>query len=357
MKLDDLTQMQSAWLQEGGKDSDVVISSRIRLARNLDGYSFVGKATDLDLDNLKSSVLSVMAKLFRPSETTCLDFADVSNDDAVFLMERQLVSQEFVNSKRPRALLFHNREEFSVMVNEEDHLRLQATAGGFALPETWNRVNALDDKLESELTYAFDDTLGYLTASPANVGTGLRASVMLHLPGLVETGEIAKALRGLQKLNLSVRGLYGEGSRPLGEFFQVSNQTSLGVSEESIVDELCGVVPSLVEYERKARATMLARNREGVLDRCFRAMGLLKMARTMSMEEAMTHLSSLRLGVRLGLLEQIPIQLVDDLFLHIQPSHLKRLMNVPVSREKDDEFEEKLRADYIRSNIPEIEKK
>ena len=212
MKIDDLARRPSAWLQGEGKDSDVVISSRVRLARNLNGYSFVGRATDLDLENLMTSVCGTFAELFDASKVTFVDFSDLPDDDAQFLFERRLVNREFLDSKRPRGLLFDNQEQFSVMVNEEDHLRLQAITPGFELETAYERVNSLDDRLESKLDYSFDDQYGYLTASPSNLGTGLRATVLLHLPGLVYTRNINNIINISQQLGLSVRGLYGEGS-------------------------------------------------------------------------------------------------------------------------------------------------
>lgn len=341
MNFDDLARRPSAWLREGGVDADVVVSSRIRLARNLTGYSFVGKATDMDLENLRKTVFNAADKLF-DDDVTFLDMDDVAKEDAALLAERRVVGESFVNSARPRSVIIHDDEKYSVMINGEDHLRIQTLGCGFSLAELWRLATALDDKLESELHYAFDDKLGYLTANPQNVGTGLRASVLLHLPALVETNEMTKVVRSLNKLNLNVQGLCGKGVRAYGEFYLVSNQTTLGVSEEMIVEQLSELVPSLVNYEREARQTVLERNRDGLLDRCYRALALLKMARTMSLHEATSHLSSLRLGVRLGLLDKPSLQLVDDALLHIQPAHLHRFADV-----KGDEDSE--RACYLRN--------
>lgn len=234
------------------------------------------------------------------------------------------------------------------MVNEEDHLRLQATASGFALRDLWKKVDKLDDAFESELDYAFDEKLGYLTACPSNVGTGIRASVMLHLPALIETNEIEKVLRGLQKMNLAVRGIYGEWSRVLGEFFQISNQATLGATEEEIVEQLSEVIPSVINYERQARQTMLEKDRDGALDRCCRAFALLKSARAITMEEAMAHLSSVRLGVRLRLIDAVPISVLDELTAAIQTAHLRRLTGAKADAEIDEEV---LRAEYVRKNL------
>lgn len=349
MKIDDLARQLSAWLQDKGEESDVVISSRVRLARNLDGYSFVGRATDLDLENLMTSVCGTFAKLFDASKVTFVDFSNLPDDDALFLFERRLVNRDFLDSKRPRGLLFDNKERFSVMVNEEDHLRLQAIAPGLALETAYERVNSLDDRLESKLDYSFDDQYGYLTASPSNLGTGLRASVALHLPALVETGEMAKAFRGLQKLNFAISGLYGSDERAPGDMFLVNSQRSLGVSEEEIVEQLREIIPGVVNYERRARETLLSTNRRALLDRCRRALGVLHMAQTTTLEEATSFLSDIRLGLSLDLLDKTSIPSPDELLLLIQPANLSRRLG----REFEDEEDENAsRAEFLSSNLP-----
>lgn len=349
MNFNDLLRRRCAWLRDDGPDSDVAISSRVRLARNLSGFPFVGRATTDDLRNVVAACSQVVEKRFSTEETEFIDFSDITTDDARFLQERLLASREFVEAgERPRALLLEKRENFCAMVNEEDHLRLQATASGFALRELWKKVDELDDAFESELDYAFDEKLGYLTACPSNVGTGVRASVMLHLPALIETNEIEKVLRGLQKMNLAVRGIYGEWSRVLGEFFQISNQATLGASEEEIVEQLSEVIPSVINYERQARQTMLEKDRDGALDRCCRAFALLKSARAITMEEAMAHLSSVRLGVRLRLIDSAPISALDELTASIQTSHLRRLTGTKADAEIDEEV---LRAEYVRKKL------
>ncbi len=349
MNINDLLRRRCAWLRDDGPDSDVAISSRVRLARNLSGFPFVSRATNHDLRNVVAACSRVAEKSFSADETDFIDFVDISGDDARFLQERLVVSREFVEAgERPRALLLEKRENFCAMVNEEDHLRLQATASGFALRDLWKKVDKLDDAFEAELDYAFDEKLGYLTACPSNVGTGIRASVMLHLPALIETNEIEKVLRGLQKMNLAVRGIYGEWSRVLGEFFQISNQATLGTSEEEIIEQLSEVIPCVINYERQARQTMLEKDRDGAMDRCYRAFALLKSARAITMEEAMTHLSSVRLGVRLRLIDSVPISALDELTAAIQTSHLRRLTGTKPGADVDEEV---LRAEYARKKL------
>lgn len=350
MIIDDLARQPSAWLQgEEVQNSDVVISSRVRIARNLTGFSFVGKASDLDLENLMESVCGAFAELFDASKVTFVNFSNLSDDEGQFLLERKLVDAKFLASQRPRGLLFDNKEQFSVMVNKEDHLLLQAITPGLSLEKAFERVNSLDDLLESKLDYSFDEQFGYLTASPSNLGTGLRASVALHLPGLVETGEIEKALRGLHKLNLDVRSLYTEEERTPGDMFLVSGKKTLGITEEEIVDQLNEIVSGVVEYERKSRETLMQYNRRGVLDRCRRALGVLHMAQTTSLEEATTFLSDIRLGLCLEAFNNPSIPSPDKLLLQIQPASLSRYFGKEF---EDREEEDAARAEFLRSKLP-----
>jgi len=349
--LDNLLDRPCAWLCGNGAESDVVISSRVRLTRNFAGFPFVSRATDSDLERVVDLFSEVSSRLFNAEDASTVDVAHLTNEDARFLAERRLVGSQFVDSKRPRALLFATDESFSAAVDEEDHLRLRATCEGLALNEVWEKLNALDDRFESELDYAFDERFGYLASCPTNVGTGLRASVLLHLPGLIETGEIAKVLRSLQKLNLVVRGFFGDVSHIKGELFLVGNQTTLGVTERAIIEQALEIANCVVNYERKARQTILERNREGLLDRCSRSLGMLRSARSASFVEALAWISSVRLGVRLNLLEQVPIELVDALTMQIQPAHLRKIADEEENFEEDEDV---LRADFLRKKFASI---
>lgn len=353
MNFDELIKQQAAWLRGNGADNDVVISSRVRLARNVTGFPFAARATCADFKSVVAAVTAAADEVLPQGEFETLDMGALLPGDAALLHERQLVSSDFIKLDCPRALILQKNEELSVMVNEEDHLRMQTTANGFVLNKLWERINAFDNLLESKLDYAFDDQFGYLTACPSNVGTGMRASVLLHLPGLIETGELAKVLRSLAMINVEVRGVYGEGSRPLGECFQISNQTTLGLSEEAIIGQLATIVESVLKYEREARQVVLKRDRDGLLDRCYRALALLQSARILTLEEAMGRLSSIRLGVHLKLFKSIPITLVNELLVHIQPSHLKRVANSQGGEVRD---EAALRAEYLRERLAAIAK-
>lgn len=347
MNLDELLKTQGAWLRDGGEDSDVVVSSRIRLARNISGFQFVGMAKPSDLDRIVDVVFDAAKQVLPKESFSAYKFA--ANDPApewlAMLFERQLVSAEFLMAHSERGAVVDRREEYSAIVNEEDHLRVQSVACGFALDRLWAKVNELDDLFGTKLNYSYHERFGYLTTSPANVGTGMRASVMLHLPGLIETGELARAFRSLEKVNLDVRGVFGGRSRPLGQLFQVSNRVTLGVSEQDVVKLLNEVVPHVIEYERKARQTIVEKDREGLLDRCFRALGVLKTARVFSLVDAMEQLSSLRLGVHMKLFDELDEDRLNRVYQNIQPFHLKQYADGQGDPETD---EAALRAQYLR---------
>ncbi len=212
-----------------------------------------------------------------------------------------------------------------MMVNEEDHLRIQSMYSGLNLQSAWEQVNRIDDLIEQKLTYAYHERWGYLTACPTNVGTGMRVSVMLHLPALVLTRQIEKIFRSLQKLDLAVRGLYGEGSQAMGDFYQISNQVTLGCSETDLIGKVGDIVPQIIEYERQARQFLVKESHENLHDRVSRAFGILRTAQTISSEETMHLLSSVRMGVNLGLIKDLEIPVVNELFIHTQPAHLQKL--------------------------------
>ncbi len=354
MNLDDLAIQPCPWLRGSGDASDVVLSTRVRLARNFSDYPFVGRGCERDLRDIVKTVEKKLPDVFGDVDVAFLDFNEVPDDVALLLQERNHVSREFCRATHPRALILQENEEFSVMVNEEDHLRIQSIISGLALKEAWRRVDKIDDLFDSVFQYAFDEKLGYLTASPSNLGTGLRASVVLHIPGLVETGETPKVLRSLQKLNLTARGIYGKDMRPLGEFYHISNLSTLGPPELLIVDQFREVVDCVVAYEREARETVLRENRSGALDRACRALALLGSARSMPFDEALTHLSSVRLGVRTGLLDGVSNSTIDNMLLQIQRAHLRRIAEAK-GVVSDDDDEDALRAAYIRKKLIEKE--
>jgi protein arginine kinase len=345
--IDSLTHTSGEWLRGTGPESDIVISSRIRLARNLAPFPFPNRADDETKSQIEEALRSKIDQLRIDNKLSYVDVARLETLDRQFLVERQLISREHAESQGSRGVGIGDQENLSLMINEEDHLRMQVLRSGFALDDCWNAINALDDAVEDYVTYAFSDQLGYLTACPTNVGTGIRVSVMLHLPALVLTKEIQKVFQALQKINLAVRGLYGEGSQAMGDFYQISNQITLGKGEEQLINEIRDVVPNIISYERRVRDALVKENRQKLHDQVSRAYGILKNAQTISSEETMHLLSSVRMGINLGLIDDLQIPTVNELFIHTQPAHLQKLR-----REHLKSAERNVaRASYLRQRL------
>ena len=273
---DDLAQGCGEWLKGIGPESDIVMSSRIRLARNLSDYPFIQRCTDIDRANIESTVRERLTSDDSLEGLTYINVADLETLDRQFLVERQLISREHADADGARAVAIDDGEKVSLMVNEEDHLRIQVMKSGYDLESAWEHINGMDTQIEKHLNFAFHDKMGYLTACPTNVGTGMRVSVLVHLPALVITHQIEKVFRSLQRINLVVRGLYGEGSQAMGDFYQVSNQITLGKSESELVKQVSDVVPVIIDYERKARDFLINENQHDLFDQVSRALGLCK---------------------------------------------------------------------------------
>ena len=320
-----MAEKSGEWLKGEGPDSDIVVSSRIRLARNLTDFPFISKATELDRSEIEKTLRKTVTDVSKHGALAYLDVNELDGIDRQFLVERQLISREHAESEGARGVAIDAGERTSLMINEEDHLRIQVMHSGFDLAAAWNRINEIDDRLEERTAYAFHTRLGYLTACPTNVGTGMRVSVMLHLPALVITRQIEKVFRSLHKISLAVRGLYGEGSQAMGDFYQISNQITLGKSEEELVTQVGDVVPVLIDYERRAREFLQKESHENLHDKVSRAYGILSTAQTISSEETMHLLSSIRMGVELGLLPELGMGQVNELFIQTQPAHLQKI--------------------------------
>jgi protein arginine kinase len=345
MNLDDLTRTSGEWLRGTGPESDIVMCSRIRLARNLAEFPFINRASRGERSEIEAIVKHAIEKV--DLDLAYQDVHGLSSLDRQFLVERQLISREHNAADGPRGVAIGPRENISIMVNEEDHLRIQVMLSGLSLGEVWERINNLDDRLEEHLAYAFSSRLGYLTACPTNVGTGIRVGVMLHLPALVQTKQIDKVFRALHKINLAVRGLYGEGTQAFGDFYQISNQQTLGKSEQELIRNLSEVVPQIIAYERTARKQLIEERRQHLHDQVSRAYGVLKTAHTISSEETMLLLSSVRMGINLGLIDDLEIPVVNELFIHTQPAHLQKIQGTAL------EVDERniARASYLRGRL------
>jgi len=335
MTLADLTRHTGQWLRGAGAMNDVVISSRVRLARNLAGLPFLSRCSGEQQQELETRLRKEVLASGIDASAFYVDVAAAGALDRQLLVERHLISRQHAAAKHPRGVAISGDEDLAIMVNEEDHLRIQVMRSGLALGDAIERINAVDDKLEDRLDFAFHSRYGYLTACPTNVGTGLRVSVMLHLPALKLSGAIKKALQAARDMRLAVRGLYGEGTEASGDFFQLSNQTTLGKSEEQIVEEFSGrIVPEIIRYEQTARQALLRDQRIALEDKVFRAAGMLRAARLIGAEEAMYMLSLLRLGVVSGLVSDVDLATVNELFLVTQPAHLQRILSRELSRQQ-----------------------
>jgi len=314
------------WLRATGPESDVVISSRLRLARNLAAYPFLTRLAGEQRDAIIQEVKEVVQASTFLKKAYYIPSTELLELDRQFLLERHLVSRELFLEEGKSAVAITPDEMVSLMVIEEDHLRLQTFQSGLNLVEAWRIADEIDSELEKELDYAFDASLGYLTACPTNVGTGIRASCMLHLPSLVLTKQVHKVLQALSKLNLAVRGLYGEGTQASGNFFQFSNQITLGQPEEEIISNLEGVIRQVITHEREAREYLKKKRKSKMEDQIWRALAALKAARLMSSSEAIQLLSLVQVGIDVGFLEgQVTHTDLNQLFLLIQPAHLQKM--------------------------------
>jgi len=371
MKLTDLSRDINEWFDGTGPSADIVISSRIRLARNLDGHKFLSRCSVREqteiLDKLKDALMSLDLgdKIFYIS----IDKA--SPLDRNFLVERHLISRHHAFGKGPRGAVIARREFFTAMINEEDHLRIQVIKSGLQLKQCAEQINGIDDMIEQKVDYAFNTRFGYLTACPTNLGTGIRVSVMLHLPALKMTGQISKFLNAAKDLNLAVRGLFGEGTEAAGDFYQLSNQVTLGVSAADIVSQFQdSIIPEIVEYENAARNQLLSNQTEILDDKISRATALLKSAHLISSQEALFLLSHLRLGINLrrhagastpaieslralggdnpsGKTPNLSVTTINRLFMLTLPAHLQLNYGKPL----DSTHRDVLRAKIIRSAL------
>ena len=325
--------------------SEIVISSRIRLARNVAGYPFLSKCTASQRSELEQVLRGSIEKLEIGQGLFYVDVDKAAALDRQVLVERHLISRQQAEGEGSRGVAVSEAETVALMVNEEDHLRIQVLRSGFRLADAWDEIDRIDDLLGATLEYAFHDRFGYLTACPTNVGTGIRVSVMLHLPALKLTGQIEQVFQAARDMRLAVRGLYGEGTEAIGDLYQLSNQTTLGKRELQVIEELERIVPKVIEYEQHAREALLRDKPHAVDDKVWRAFGMLQYARSVSSEETLFLLSHLRMGVNLGRIDRLTLETVNELLLATQPGHLQKLQG---DRELPDEQRDQVRAAYIR---------
>jgi protein arginine kinase len=336
-----------------GPEDQIVLSSRVRLARNLAGCPFPGTSRKDQrqgvLDTIRPAVESL--PLMRDGFATAMD--ELSALDKTILVERHLISREHAARNVGSGLVLSKDESVCVMINEEDHLRMQALLPGFQIKQAWKIIDAVDTEIEGSLNYAFSPTLGFLTACPTNLGTAIRVSAMLHLPGLVLSDQINAIIQSVNKLGLAVRGLYGEGTEALGNIFQVSNQMTLGEAESSIIERLEKVLKQIIHHEQNARETLLERSPKTVYNHIGRAYGVLANAHSISSKETMNLLSFMRLGLELGVFPGVERAVVDELFMVTQPAHLQRLKG---GGRLSGEERDVLRADMLRQQLKDVKR-
>ncbi|WP_425456548.1 protein arginine kinase [Cohnella pontilimi] len=336
-------------MKADGPDSDVVLSSRVRLARNLRGCPFPMLAAPEQSEDVMDQLLSVAenGRLNGLGPLDLIRLSELTELEKQVLVEKHLISPNLANESRNGALILSQNEDVSVMINEEDHLRIQILRPGFQLREAWEIASKIDDVFEEQVDYAFDESRGYLTSCPTNVGTGIRASVMMHLPALVLTGQINRILSAVTQVGLAVRGIYGEGSEATGNLFQVSNQITLGQSEQEIIENLHQVARQIIEHEKAARMKLVAESRTRIEDRIRRSYGILSHAAIMDSKEAAQRLSDVRLGVHLGMLPQVNEQTLNELLVSTQPGFLQQAYGEPLHPDQRD----MTRAELIRSRL------
>ncbi len=335
MNTDRFLKQPSAWLPTNAEDS-ITVSSRIRLARNRRDSAFPGWAGEEECDRIWQELRAVLLECRTLKKPMAVGMEELSSLDKHVLFERHLISREQADKSKGSGLVVRQDEALAVMVNEEDHLRLQSMRPGLDLVKAWEEANKIDSEIEREVDYAFSAKIGYLTACPSNVGTGMRASVMLHVPGLVLMNEINAVIKGMAKIGLAVRGLWGEGSEATGNMFQVSNQMTLGEREEDIISNLEQIVLEIVDHEKNARLRLLNERESVVRDHAGRALGILSNVHVVSTKECLDLLSDLRLGCDMGIVKLDNPAIVNDLLILTQPGHLQRLEGRRLKAEERD---------------------
>ena len=335
------------WLRGDGPHSQIVVSSRVRLARNLRAFAFPGWAKKTERLAILEALKPAVEALPEMNDAFSVYSQDLSALEKQVLVERHLISREHAAKGVGSAVIMNRKQTVSLMINEEDHLRMQGIRAGLQLRNVFKMIDKIDSQLEERLDFAFSPQLGYLTACPTNVGTGMRASAMVHLPALVLSEQINQVIQAVNKIGLAVRGLYGEGTEALGNLFQVSNQTTLGEREDEIIERLNKVILQIIEHEQNARQMLLQKKPNTLLDHVGRGYGILRHAYCMSSKEALNLLSFMKLGIDLGFFPETFRQPIDELFMETQPAHLQKGTTQKLAAEERDS----LRAEIIRAKL------
>lgn len=337
-----------AWISGTGPHADIILSTRIRLARNLEAYPFRETISGHQQEEVMDEVVDAFEAL-NGDVRQFVRLSDLADTDLTVLLERHLVSREMVKFREASGLLVGDGGRLALLINEEDHVRIQALTPGLQIEASWQIASRTDALLRERLRFAYHEQFGFLTSCPTNTGTGLRASVLMHLPALVLTREISKVLQGLAQIGLTFRGLYGEGSDVIGNYFQISNQTTLGKGEDELVENLARIARQVIEYEENARQVLVRDALDEIEDKVWRAYGLLSCARSLSFDEMMHLLSAVRLGVSMKLLPEIGVSKLNQLLLWTQVAHLEQR----AGRTLDKREREIERASLVREMLAE----
>ena len=327
------------------KNNDIVITSRIRLARKLKNYKFPIYMTESESNSVINEIYNAVSKHENYKLTYMKDLSDVKKNS---LIENHIISPALANKRNEGAFLLSPDGKTSVMINEEDHIRIQTIEDGLSLKECWKLSNEVDDIIEESVDYAFDRELGYITACPTNIGTGMRASVMLHLPALSITNQIDKLLYGVSQLGVAVRGVYGEGTKSIGHLYQISNQGTLGASEETLIDKINQIVMQIIDKEKNTREHLMKNNYDDLEDDFYRAYGLLTNARKMTVDEAMKLLSLIKLGSEMGITPMVKGKNIYQLMIWIQPNNISTIDTELSPKDRDKKRAEIIRRELLR---------
>ena len=347
MQLDDLLTSGSEWLKGEGPRSNIAISTRVRIARNLADHLYFDRASEEERKKVLREIEEGVKKTKLLKNSLILNVSGLSDLDKAFLVERHLMSVEHMQDAASKALVIEEKEIASAMINEEDHLRLQVLQSGFNIMEAWRIADEIDTEMSRYLKFDFSNKFGYLTSCPTNTGTGLRASVMLHLSALVMTAQIDNVFDAISKLGLTMRGFYGEGTEALGDFFQISNQVALGHSEIDILDNLERIINKIILREEETRKNLIRQEKNEISDRVSRSHATLKAAKIITSSETIKLLSAIRLGVDLGVISDVDIDKINDVLLLTQPAHLQKSFGKEISPHERDVK----RADLIKKKL------
>ncbi|MFL0249244.1 protein arginine kinase [Clostridium neuense] len=337
-----------SWINSTNKDKGIVLSSRIRLARNISKTPFPDKLSDEQGKKITGSVSSkFLSDESIKGKFKCIYLWENDKNSNIEYLEKHLISKKLIENKNKSAFIINNNETISIMLNEEDHIRLQGISAGFDLIDAYKELNKIDDILEEKIDYAFDEKLGYLTACPTNLGTGMRASVMVHLPALSMNNEMTRILNALTQIGITIRGMFGEGSRALGDLYQISNQITLGISETDIISNLNAVVNQILNQEKLSREQIMKKYKYELEDKIYRSLGILENAVILDKDECLKLISSVRMGIEMDIIKDIDIRKLDSLLIDSQSASLKKICNKNLSGREEDI----IRADYVKNNL------